>query len=310
MKIGRIDKGIGVFELDDGSTIPMGEMHVVISTDSYTVHPLFFPGGDIGKLAAVGSINDVVVMGAKPVAMLDAIVVEEGFPMKSLETIMNSMLRVLTEEGVALLGGDVKVMPRGGVDGVVITTTCIGVTDKVITDSGLVPGDSIVISGTIAEHGATIMALQAGLEVEGELKSDCEPLTKVIEIAKSIGEIHAAKDITRGGLASSLNELAEKSNVTILVDEDKIPISENVRVYCEMLGIDPLVLASEGRALIGIPSSRAEELVRELRKAGYRQATIIGRVVDRSRYNVLLETVAGGRRILEKPLGEIVPRIC
>ena len=281
-----------------------------MSTDSYTVHPIFFPGGDIGKLAAVGSINDVVVMGARPLAMLDAIVVEEGFPMETLSTIVESMLRILTEEGVALLGGDVKVMPKGGVDEIIITTTCIGVADRVITDSGLVPGDSIVISGTIAEHGATIMALQAGLEVEGELKSDCEPLTRVIEVAKDIEEIHAAKDITRGGLASSLNELAEKSNVTIIVDEEKIPISERVKAYCEMLGIDPLVLASEGRAIIGVPSGRAEELVEELRKAGYEHANVIGRVVKRGKYSVLLETVAGGKRILEKPLGEIVPRIC
>ncbi|OYT62685.1 MAG: hydrogenase expression/formation protein HypE [Thermofilum sp. ex4484_15] len=301
--------GIGLRELDDGATIPLNGFNLVISTDSYTVEPIFFPGGDIGKLAVTGSINDVVVMGAKPIVILDSIVVEEGFPLSYLRRILDSMAEVANREGVALVGGDFKVMPRGKVDRIIISTTCVGLVKRLITDAGLKVGDKLVISGTIAEHGAAILAAQMGMEVKGGLLSDCAPLTKLMEIALEVGGVTAAKDLTRGGLASALNEMARKSGVTVRIKEELIPIRNAVRRYSEMLGVDPLILASEGRALLGVEAKKAEELVRELRMRGFKDATVIGEVVGKGG-KVLLETSVGGLRPLEPPSGEIVPRIC
>ena len=309
-KYKRFQGGIGVEEMDDGASLPLGEVSVVVSTDTYTVDPLFFPGGDIGKLAVTGSINDVVVMGAKPVAILDCIVVEEGFPLSDLAKIAASMAKVANEEGVALIGGDFKVMPKGKVDKIIISTTCIGLAKELITDSGLRVGDKIIVSGTIAEHGAAILAAQTGIGVrEGELASDCSPLTKLMETALKVGGVTAAKDLTRGGLASALNEMATKSGVTIKVYEQSIPIREPVRMYSELLGVDPLVLASEGRAVLGVRPDKAEELVDRLREEGYKEAEIVGEVIGRGG-KVLLETSVGGLRLVEPPTGEIVPRIC
>ncbi|RLE72962.1 MAG: hydrogenase expression/formation protein HypE [Thermoprotei archaeon] len=314
-KLKKIFDGIGLEELDDGASIPITEKlhgrHLVVTSDSYTVYPIFFPGGDIGKLAACGSINDLAVMGARPVAMLDTIVVEEGFPLEDFTRILDSFKRVLEEENVALLGGDFKVMPSGKLDRIVISTTGIGIAEKVITDIGLKAGDKILINGGIGEHGAAIMAAQAGLDVESSsLSSDVQPLTRIMQAAIKNGEVHAAKDLTRGGLASALNEFAIKNRVSIYVYEDKIPVKEEVLAYSEMLGVDPLVLACEGRVIVVAPPEDAERIVKIWKGMGFKQAEIIGEVtLERPGY-VLLETLAGGIRIIEKPTGEIVPRIC
>ncbi len=308
----KVDQGVGLDERDDSATIPLGDMHVVITTDSYTVNPIFFPGGNIGKLAITGTINDLAVIGAKPLAIVDALIVEEGFPLDRLEKIIKAMIEVAEQEDIAIIGGDFKVMPKGAIDKIVITTTGIGLVKKenMILDSGLKPGDKIVVSGTIGEHGATILALQSGIDVEGELSSDCAPVTKIMEICRKIGGVHAAKDPTRGGIAMALNELARKSKVMIILEEEKIPIREEVRTYCEMLGIDPLYLACEGRVVVGVKAEKAEELVKELRKAGYEEANIIGEVKEGREGYVLMKTIVGGIRIVEMPIGEIVPRIC
>ena len=245
----RFGNGVGLPELDDGASIPLGRgKQLIVTTDSYTVNPIFFPGGNIGKLAATGTINDLVVMGAEPVVALDSIVVEEGFPLDDLIKIIDSIREVLEGENVALIGGDFKVMPKGSIDKIVITMTGIGITDRVLLDSNVRVGDKIIVSGSIGEHGATILALQSGVDVESSnLRSDCQPLTKVMKTALSVGGVHAAKDPTRGGLAMALNEFAKKSNVGIMVWEDKIPIKDEVRMYSEMLGIDPLTVANEGK---------------------------------------------------------------
>ncbi len=312
-KLWKVPDGIGLDELDDGSTIPLKiggeERHLVVSTDVYTVKPIFFPGGDIGKLAAAGSINDVAVMGAKPIAVMDSIVVEEGFSIDDFEKIMTSFTRVLEKESVALIGGDFKVMPKGSVDGIVISTTGIGIANKLLKDSNLRPGYSIVVSGYVGDHGATIMACQLGLGVSGELKSDVATLTKVMDIALKYNVV-AAKDPTRGGLAMALNEMARKSGTSIIVYEDKIPIRESVKAYGEMMGIDPLVLASEGVAVLCVSSEDAKDLVEELRNNGYKHAEIIGEVRREPIGKVFLKTVVGGVRVIERPFGEIVPRIC
>lgn len=313
-KIKKVGDGIGLDDLEDSATIPLsGGGYLAFTIDSYTVNPIFFPGGNIGKLAATGTINDLAVMGAKPLAVMDSMVVEEGFSVEDLEKILNSMKEVLERYNIALIGGDFKVMPKDQVDKVVLTMAGIGLIPKgrLIKDSYVKPGDKIVVTGPIGEHGATIMIAQAGLEAEAPtIKSDCAPIIDAIEAAFTIGGIHAAKDPTRGGLAMALNDWAKKAKVSIIVWEEKVPLREEVRIYSEMLGIDPFTLASEGIALIAVEQDRAEELVNKLKNIGYKEAEIIGEVRKGREGYVLVETISGGLRILEPPVGEIVPRIC
>ena len=308
----KVKNGTGIDELDDSALIPISkDEYLAITMDSYTVNPIFFPGGDIGKLAACGTINDVAVMGAKPIAILDSIVVEEGFPKDTLLRIMSSFRRVIEKEKIALIGGDFKVMPKGSLDKIIISTVGVGIVKKknLLTDFNVKPGDKIIVSGSVGEHGTVILALQLGLDL-GNLKSDCDTVTRIIEVAQQIGGIHAAKDPTRGGLAMALNEFAQKSKVTIVIDEEKIPIKEEVRSCTEMLGVDPLALACEGRVVLAVDKEKAEDIVKVLRKEGYTEATIIGEVTNEEPGLVLLRSKVGGLRILEPPLGEIVPRIC
>ena len=307
----RVENGIGLDELDDGSTIPYSEGELVLTMDSYTVKPIFFSGGDIGKLAATGTLNDIAVMGGEPIAVLDSIVVEEGFDLENLEKIINSFKSVLEKYNVALLGGDFKVMPRNSLDGVLITTVGIGKIRKLVTDSGLRPGDKIIVSGYIAEHGATILAHQMGINPEeSNLKSDCEVILNAMRAALDVGGVHVAKDPTRGGLASALNEIAEKSKVSIKIYESDLPLREEVFGVCEMLGVDPLYLASEGLLVLGVNPEVADEVVNKLRKSGYPKASIIGEAFSDKPGYVFVETVVGGLRILEPPSGLPLPRIC
>ena len=304
--------GVGLEEMEDGATIPIGDgKHLVVSIDSYTVNPPFFPGGDIGKLAATGSLNDVAVMGAEPKALMDAIVVEEGFPLKDLKRILSSMAEVTNSMNVALLGGDTKVMPKGNVDGIVISTVGIGIAEEpLLTLDRARPGDKVIVTGPLGDHGATILALQFNLKVE-TLKSDVRPIWKAVRALRKFGEaLRSAKDPTRGGLAMALNELAERSGTSVVVYEDRIPMRPEVKTYAEMLGVEPLALASEGQAVFVVDPSIEEEALEELRKAGYEEAASIGEVKGGRSGYVVLKTKVGGLRILEKPIGELVPRIC
>ena len=307
-----VKNGVGLREMDDGATIPTHDVHIVVTTDSYTVNPIFFPGGNIGSLAATGTLNDLAVMGAEPLAVLDSIVVEEGFPLDDLRTIVNSFVRVLEEEDVSLIGGDFKVMPKGSLDKIIITATGIGVAKRILLDSNVKVGDKIIVSGTIGEHGAAIMAAQLGIDADSEgLISDHKPLTRLMQEILKIGGVHAAKDPTRGGLAMALNEFAKKSKKIILVYEESIPIRREVKAYCEMLGIDPMSLACEGRVLLSVSGEKAEEVLEKLHSIGYKHAAIIGDVKKEGENgNVVIKTISGGMRILEPPMGEIVPRIC
>ncbi len=312
----RVEGGVGTDELDDGASIPLPDgRHLVFTADSYTVKPPFFPGGDIGELAACGTINDLVMMGATPIAMLDAVVVEEGFPMSDLRRIVASLVETLRREGVRLVGGDFKVMPRGNVDGIVVTTAGVGIADRLIVDSRIRPGDRLIITGTVGEHGAAILAAQRGIDVESKgLRSDSRPLTDLmLPLIREYGEhIRAAQDPTRGGLSQSLNEWASKTGLILVVDESRIPVREEVRAYTELLGVDPMSLACEGRALLAVSPDRAEEVLEFIRGLGEREAQIIGEVRSSERYIglVLIKTLAGGLRILEPPSGVPVPRIC
>ncbi len=305
--------GIGTDELDDGATLRISNSFLVASMDSYTVNPPFFPGGNVGELAASGTINDVLVMGGNPVAILDSVVFEEGFPMKRADEILNSFLDVLRKEKVSLIGGDLKVMPRGQLDGVLIATVGLGIATRPVVDSNLKEGDRLIITGSIGEHGAAILAAQRGFDVESEgLKSDVRTLSFMRDLISKFGEdIHAARDPTRGGLAGSLNEWAKKTGLVLVVDEERIPVREEVRAFTELLGVDPLTLACEGRALLGVSSESVEEILSFLENRG-EAPSLIGEVHKSKRFEgiVLLKTISGGSRILEPPSGEIVPRIC
>ncbi len=304
---------VGLADLDDGASISLGDKEIVVSTDSYTISPIFFPGGDIGKLAACGTINDVSVMGAKPVALASAIILEEGFLIDDLEKIIRSMNVSCREVGVSVITGDTKVMQRKAIDKIVITTTGIGFADrgKVIKDSNLAAGDKIILTGTIGDHGIALMSFREGFGFETTLKSDVAPLWPLIEGALKIGGITAMRDPTRGGLSAALNDWARKSSAGIVIDEEKIPFKEEVVAASEMLGIDPLTVASEGKAIIGVRPEKAEEMLEVIRatKLG-NEAQIIGEVKDKYIGKVILNTTVGGKRIIEPPLGDPIPRIC
>jgi len=305
----RTPNGVGIDYPDDGAVIDQIQGKIVVATDSHTVNPYFFPGGSIGKLAATGTINDVVMMGARPIAMLDSIVVSEGFPIEDLNKIIDDLLNVLKEENIPLVGGDFKVMPADSMRGIIINTVGIGIVEKPIVDR-VQEGDSIIVTGPVGVHGAVITAMQYGIETS--LRSDLQPLTKLLEVFKKF-EVHAARDPTRGGLAATLNEWAQLSGKMIVVEEDKIPIPEEVKYVLQPTGLDPLNLANEGIAVLAVPKEIEDEVVEELKSLGFSPA-VIGRVIEpKNKINagtVVLNTAVGGSRILEMPTGELVPRIC
>lgn len=313
----RVGEGFGLDVLDDGSAIKVGEgRYVVFTSDSFTVSPIEFPGGNIGLLAAHGTLNDLVMMGAEPVAFLDTIVAEEGLPMDVLDRMIGSMINVLVSEGVAVLGGDLKVMPKGSVDKVVITGFGIGFSNNPVVDNALRPGDKIIITSPIAEHGAAILAAQLGLTDEAPgLRSDTRPLTKTVlpVIKKYSDSVHGARDPTRGGVAATLNEWAETNGVTIVIRRADIPIREEVRAFLDAMGVDPLSTASEGVAVLAVAPESAEDVVRELRALGEDRATIVGEVThppsDLLKGRVIAETEVGGR-VLVEPKSINLPRIC
>ncbi len=308
-KLGEVE----LADLDDGASISLGDKEIVVSTDSYTVSPIFFPGGDIGKLAVCGTVNDVSVMGAKPVALASAIILEEGLLTEDLEKIMRSMDASCREVGISVITGDIKVMQRRAIDKIVITTTGIGFAGKgkVIKDSNLAAGNKIILTGTVGDHGIALMSFREGFGFETTLKSDVAPLWPVIEEALKVGGITAMRDPTRGGLSAALNDWARKSNTGIVVDEEKIPLRKEVVAASEMLGIDPFTVANEGKAIIGVTPEKAEEVLEVIRatKLGSK-AQIIGEAKDRYIGKVILNTAVGGKRIIEPPLGDPIPRIC
>lgn len=302
---------IGLDHLDDGAVLDLPPGKLVFTTDSHVVKPLFFPGGDIGKLAVTGTVNDLVVMGARPVALSLALVIEEGFPLNELERILESAAAVLSEIGVALVTGDTKVMGKGELDGLVINTTGIGVAERVVPDSGVRPGDFLVVTGTVGEHGLAVLAARNELPVETPVESDVAPLWPALAEALATGGITAMKDPTRGGLAAALNEMAQKSGVGIEVEEERIPVRPEVRGLCELLGISPYELACEGRAVLAVDPEKLEAVLGALRRHPLTQAAqVIGRATATYPGKVVLRTAVGGKRFLEMPLGDPVPRIC
>ncbi len=303
-KMRRILSAKGGFSgiLDDGAYIKIGDKHLVFTTDSYTVDPLFFPGGDIGKLAASGTINDLSVMGAKPLGLSLSLIIEEGFSSDKLYGILESFNKICKIVDVPVATGDTKVLAKGEIPGILINTSGIGIAEKVIPNSGLEPSDVIVVSGGVGEHGAAILSKRFGYETS--LVSDCAPVYDIVDKCRKY--IRACKDPTRGGLSACLNELASRSKVCIKVDEDSIPVRKEVHVVSELLGIDPLHLACEGRIVFGTRETDADKVIGILRKFN-RDACVIGEVLPGK--NVILNT-AFGEKLLNMPSGENVPRIC
>ncbi|MBK5114206.1 MAG: hydrogenase expression/formation protein HypE [Candidatus Heimdallarchaeota archaeon] len=314
IKIRKVGDGIGLDEKDDGATISIGKKRIVTSIDGHTVHPIFFPGGNLGELAITGTINDVCVMGGKPIAILSSIIVEEGFPMKDLQKIVDSIAETADKNGVAIIAGDTKVMPRGTLDQMIVVTAGIGIIesdDLDIRDSKLQPGDKLIISGTVGDHGIALMAGREGISFETELVSDITSVQDIVEAALAIGGVVSMKDPTRGGLASALNEFAEKSNVSLWLEDEKIPIDPAVNAASEMLGLEPLGVTCEGRVLFGVKAAKADAVLEAIKKIpNGSKAEIIGEVkADRPGF-VFSKTIVGGHRIIEKPIGEQIPRVC
>lgn len=302
---------IGLDQLDDGAVVDLPPGRLVVTTDNHAVKPFRFPGGDIGKLAVCGTVNDLAVMGAQPVAITMALLLEEGFPFADLEMVLTSAARELADLGLPLVAGDTKVMGRGELDGIVINTTGVGVAARAISDAGLRMGDAILVTGTVGDHGMALLAAREGFHLQTELHSDVAPLWPLLAPLLAREGITAMKDPTRGGLAAALNEMARKARVGIEIEEEEIPIRPEARALSDLLGISPLEVACEGRAVIGVAEGKTEEALTLLRAHPQgREARRIGRVIADYPGRVIVRTGVGGRRFLEMPLGDPVPRIC
>ena len=322
--------GGGEFEvpleaLDDAAVVN----DIVLKSDSHAVKPIFFPGGDIGRLAISGTVNDIAVLGAKPIALACGFILEEGLPISDFEKILKSMKETCKEAEVHVITGDTKVVEHGALGGCIVNVSGIGYRSKNldhnlavvrqfrpdfkarwILDSNLRPGDKIIVSGTVGDHGLAVLSAQEGLSFGSQIKSDVKPLNKLVERLLEVGGIVAMKDPTRGGLSNALNELSEKSKVGILVYEEKIPIRRDVKAACEMLGIDPLEVGNEGKLVIGVVPEKAEDVLEALKQTEEgKDAQIIGEATKEFDV-VAMQTVVGGKRILTPPVGDPVPRIC
>jgi hydrogenase expression/formation protein HypE len=301
--------GIGLEAMDDGAVIPFMGENLVFTTDSHVVRPIFFPGGDIGRISVCGTINDLAMMGGRPVALSCGMIIEEGFEIDDLARIVASMDEALGEAGANLVTGDTKVMERGALDGIAINTAGIGVAKTIVRDNGLVCGDVIIVSGTLGDHGLAIMAHREGFDLGEQIKSDVSPLWGMVEKVLDAGTVHAMKDPTRGGFASAINEMARKSGVCVRVEEEKIPVRKNVRSAAGMLGIDPLEVANEGKVVMGVPAASVDAVLEALHSHKYgKDAAVVGTVTRGA--HVIMETAIGGERFIEPPMGDPVPRVC
>jgi len=310
--------------MDDSAVIE----DIVFTIDGHTVNPLIFPGGDIGKISVAGTVNDISVMGATPIAIACSVILEEGLDIEIVDKIMESMGRTSRECGVPIVTGDTKVMESGALDKMVISTSAIGkrsklldddlkvasryrkVKDRWCTDSNLAPGDVIIVSGTLGDHGVALLSFREGYGFESEIQSDVAPLNKMIAEGLRAGGIVTMKDPTRGGLANTLNEWCSKSHVEIEIEQTSIPLRAGVISACDLLGIDPLSIGNEGKVIIGCVPSMADHVLKAIKRTPEgRNAAIIGTVKE-GKERVIMRTEVGGKRILEPPSGDPVPRIC
>jgi len=300
--------------MDDSAVFGIGGHKLAFSTDSYTVDPIFFPGGDIGCLAVNGTVNDLAMRGAVPLYLSVGFIIEEGFPMADLERILESMKGAVEEAGVKIIAGDTKVVNRGGADKIFINTSGIGVIKNNADISGKNAriGDVVLVSGTIGDHGIAILSMRGGLSFKASIQSDSAPLNGLVaEMMATSDQIHAMRDPTRGGLATSLNEIALQSNVGIELIEGQIPLHEGVAGACEILGLDPLYVANEGKLIAFVAPEDADKVLSCMKAHRYgSKAAIIGRVVSENRGRLFMRTGIGGTRIIDMLVGEQLPRIC
>jgi hydrogenase expression/formation protein HypE len=304
---------VGLADMDDGAVIRLGDQNLVITTDSYVVKPLFFPGGNIGRVAVSGTVNDLAMMGGVEVLGLTlSVVIEEGFSVGLLTQIRDSIVETGKEAGVCIVTGDTKVMGKGEIDGLILTTSGVALARQIVRDNGLKPGDRILVTGTLGDHGFAVMAARHGLALESPLQSDVAPLGGLVRTLLEAGgaDVVALKDPTRGGLASALSEMAGKAGVGVVLDEAAIPIRPEVRAVSELIGIDPLLVANEGKAVVGVRPQAAERILAALRAHPLGQhAAIIGTCTALRPGSLILDT-GFGRRLLAEPDGELLPRIC
>jgi hydrogenase expression/formation protein HypE len=299
--------------LDDQAVLAVGGARIAFTTDSYVVTPLFFPGGDIGKLAVHGTINDLAMSGAQPLALSAAFILEEGFEMEELRRVVDSMAEAARAAGVPIATGDTKVVPRGAADRMFITTSGVGLVPEGvdISAANARPGDQILLSGSIADHGMAVMSKRENMEFEGALESDTAALHRLVADMIAAGEIHALRDPTRGGLGATLVEIASSAGIGVEAESAAIPVHEPVRAACELLGLDPLFVANEGKLVAFVaPESAARVLAAMRANPLGREAVLIGQAVEAHPGMVLLQTEIGGSRVLDLPFGEQLPRIC
>jgi hydrogenase expression/formation protein HypE len=300
---------------EDSAVIPApASTRVALTTDSYVVNPIFFPGGNIGDLAVNGTVNDLSMSGATPLYITVGFIIEEGFSLSDLGLVIASMKKAADEAGVKIVAGDTKVVDRGKADGIFINTAGFGILPEGINVSprNIRPGDVIIVSGTIGDHGMAVMSRREGLGFEAEIFSDSAPLNSLVRDMLSVcPEMHAFRDPTRGGLASTLIEFAEESGTCILISEKTLPVTSAVRGACEILGLDPLYVANEGKLAAAVPPDKADIVLDAMRKNPYgKGAVIIGEVTPSPKGKVLMKTHIGGTRIIDMLAGEQLPRIC
>lgn len=323
---GLSDAEVPLEAMDDAAVVD----DIVLKSDSHAVKPIFFPGGDIGRLAVSGTVNDIAVLGAQPRALACGLVLEEGLAISDLEKILSSMRQTCIEAEVGIITGDTKVVEKGMLGGCVMNVSGIGkrtpalehnleivkkhrndFTARWMLDSNLRVGDKVILSGTIGDHGLAVLSAQEGLKFGSDIKSDVKPLNRLIKrLLQEVGGVVAMKDATRGGLADALHEWTEKSKIGILLEEEKVPIREDVRAACEMLGLDPFEVGNEGKIIIGTIPQKAQEILNFLKQTSEGEnAQIIGEVTNEFK-GVAMITAIGGKRIIARPVGDPVPRIC
>jgi len=292
--------------------VPHGRL--AMTTDSYVVRPIFFPGGDIGSMAVHGTVNDLAMSGARPLYLTSAFIIEEGLPMETLWRVVCSMRDAAKKCGVQIITGDTKVVDKGKGDGLFINTTGIGVLEHLlnIAPQNVQPGDAVIVSGDLGRHGMAIMAVREGLEFESRIESDSAPVHEpILELIKAGVEIHCLRDLTRGGLASALNEIAEAAGVKIAIEQNAVPVRADVSAACEILGLDVLHVANEGRFVAFVPAQEVESVLAILRQHEVSgNSVVIGRVIEKASPLVTVKSTLGVRRILDMPSGEQLPRIC
>ena len=300
-------------KLDDCAVFDL-KGRLAFTTDSFVVSPIFFPGGDIGRLAVCGTVNDLSMSGATPLYLSLALIIEEGFPLDELEKIMSSIKAAADEARIEIITGDTKVVDHGAADKLFITTSGIGIVPKNINISGshAKVGDKIILSGTIGDHGIAVLSQREGLKFSVPIQSDCAPLNHLVTQMLQISDnIHVLRDPTRGGLATTLNEIAQQSGIGIRIEEDKVPLKDGVRAACELLGFDPLYLANEGKLVAMVDPENAEEILAQMRRNPYASdAVIIGEITSEHKSKVVMKSALGTTRLVDMLAGEQLPRIC